>query len=172
MFVTGKNLRLYYWQNKNSGGCIVNIPEIEKEEYGYEVQPGQTLFAIRYDKTNLESYFRCKVLDVNDEGILISSFIPERTKILVPWIKEFPVPASSSKKVMCDLYIEPCEHLFEKNRLVDILKGNIKSETYRNNRLIAEDGKGIWYKHGGWRSVSMHEENLKWFSKNGQLELV
>lgn len=172
MFITGESLCLYYWQYTKSGGGPANLPEIQKEEYGYELQPGQTLFAIRYNKSNLECYFGCKVHDVSNDGLLISSDIPARTGIMIPWVKEFPVPAPFGKKVMCDLFIEPCECLFEQNKLIDILKGNIESETIKDHKIIVSAGIGIWHKHGGWRALSRYEENLKYFSKNGQLEIV
>lgn len=172
MIISGKNLRLYYWMYTKSGGGPANLPEIEKEEYGYELLPGKILCALRYDMTNLECYFRCKVLDANDEGLLIASFIPERQQIFVPWVKVFPVPAPKGPLIKCDLYIEPCECLYEKNKLEDILKGKIDDETVVNGKIITRDGHGIWHMHGGQRTVSRYEENLRNFISLGQQSLI
>lgn len=172
MFITGKNLRLYYWLSTRTGYGPANIPEIEKEEYGYELQPGQNIYTIRYENVNREVYFYCKILDVNEEGILISSIIPETINKFVPWVKKFPIPFPNGEVKECDLYIEPCEQLFEKNKLNDILTGNIDAETIKDNKIIDQMGRGIWHKHGGRRTISAYEENLKNFSKNGQQLLI
>lgn len=171
MIITGEKLRLYYHGYYKSNGYLINLKEIENEQYGYNLIPGQKLFAIRYEKTNLECYFRCKVLNINDEGLLISTAYPE-TNVFLPWEKDFPVPAYSKTLTKCNLYIEPCECLFEKNKLVDILKGNIDKEDYNSNKYSVNLGRGIWYKHGGWRTISEYEENLNHFVKLGQLALV
>lgn len=170
MFIKGKNLRLCYWSETRTGSGPANLIEIEKEEYGYELNLGQEVYAVRYENTNRECYFHCKVLEVNDDGILILPYVPKEIEVFVPWVKEFNMINGSIEK--CNLYIEPCERLFEKNKLIDILAGDIEDETIKDNKIVEKLGRGIWHEHGGWRISSSFEKNLKYFAKDGQQELL
>lgn len=172
MIITGEKLRLYYYQCSRSGGCLVNLPEIEKELYGYELTPGQIIYAIRYSSTNEECYYRSKILAIKDEGLLILEYWTKK-EMLLPFNKKFNIPKSSKNLKECELYLEPCEHLFEKNNLIDILNGNIDKEDYKNaGKYPTSLTTGIWYKHGGWRTYSDFEDNLKHFIKLGQISLM
>lgn len=172
MFISGNKLRLYYWMTTRSGSGPCNLPEIEKGEYGYDLQSGQEVFALRYEHTNLECYFGCVIHEVTEEGLLMSSATPKERVLFIPWEKEFPIPAPKGPITKCNLYVEPCEMLFEKNKMTDILSGNIPKETWINDHLIKRDGVGIWYQHGGRRApVSKYQGNLKNFIKLGQMEL-
>ena len=120
----GDKLRLYYWLHTKSGSGPANLPEIEKGEYGYELQAGQTLFAIRYEYTNYDCFFGCKIQEILVDGMTITSFIPEQKDVFVPWTKEFAIGYGINPKiVLASLYVAPCEALFEKNALSDILSG-------------------------------------------------
>lgn len=145
-----------------SGGGSVNVPEIEKEEYGYELFPGQKVYLVRYDSylINKEMYIYPTIAVVDKNGIKIKDDLLSTSPIWLPWVKD-----------ECNLYIEPCEVLYERNRLEDILSGNIKDKTLRDRKVITEDGEGIWYKHGGKRTTSIFESNLQYFIKLGQQKL-
>ena len=168
--IIGKDLlRLYYWGYSRTGGGPSNLPEIESGEYGYNLEPGQQVFAIRYYGTNMELYFNADILEISDEGIKIKENLLKGEEVFCPWVKEFP--SLYDRKIMCQLYIEPCEELYEKNKLKDVLAGNIDNETYKNNKIDTDRGCGIWYLHGGWRGTSKYEGNLKNFVKLGQMEM-
>lgn len=159
MIICGEQLALY-WRNPKRGicGCFEIFKEIEKGEYVYNLEPSQTVYAIRYNGTNLECYFDCKILEVSEQGVMITSWSTKNENKFLPWNKDFHCPAYSKDLTSCSLKIEPCDELFEKNTLSDILSGQIVREDARN-------GKGIWYQHGGWRSSSSYEINLKNFVK-------
>lgn len=163
MLISGKNLRLYYRIYTKSGSGLANIPEIEKEDYGYELLPGQKVYSIRYDGNlvNKEIYIHPTIVSIDENGIGIKDDLLNKNAKKLPW-----------SKYGCNLYVEPCECLYEKNILENILKGNIKNETVRNGKIITEDGIGIWYKHGGWRTTSEYKDNLKNFIRLGQQSII
>lgn len=165
MLISGDRLRLYYWDRSGKGyPRLCNLKEIEKEEYGYNLIPEQKVHAIRYEGTNWELYFDVVVKDINNNGILIET---KGREVFCLWEKEFP---KYDKNIICKLYVEPCEILYEENKLQDILSGNITTETVRKSGDDIQ--KGIWYKHGGWRKRSSYEKNLKNFVKLGQMTFV
>ena len=45
MIISSKNLKLYF---NNGNGGIENLPEIEKSQYGYDLQPGQKIYSLSY----------------------------------------------------------------------------------------------------------------------------
>lgn len=181
MIVCGKNLALLYFYDY----ALRNLPEIEKEQYGYDLQPGQILVALRYHGSNMEVHFHVVVHYADDTGVYISDSMmhditirqieklhPERIKedsgktiIFVPWEAKL---LSAGKLVDCDLYIEPCDTLYEKNKLEDILAGKIQTEGKMGDVVV----KGIWHKHGGWRDGSRYGENLRNFIKMGQQQII
>ncbi|MGE4282304.1 MAG: hypothetical protein AB7G87_01145 [Clostridia bacterium] len=173
MIISGNNLRLCYWKRTKSGSGYVNLPEIETGVYGYDLQSGQKIFRLAYDNTNLERYFDCLIHDVNEQGVLISHFLSKDEKrTFVPWAKEFPCPAPNGPVVKCELYIEPCEYLYELNLMRDILSYKIPYDSLCDGKLDKDKGHGIWYKHGGWRTLSKYEENLDRFFRFGQMEII
>jgi|GEM_PF-2359787 len=163
MIISRDRLKLYYRDRPGKGlSGYCNIPEIEKGEYGYILEAGQEVYALRYDLTNIEWYFNCKIYEITNEGLVISAPLQKVEKKFVPWEKEFPIPPPNGPITKCNLYVEPCDTLFEKNRLPDIISRNIQS---------CGDGEGIWYQHGGRRTVSKFEGNLKYFIKLDQMTL-
>lgn len=169
LLISGQRLRLYYFDKiKGICGVIINLPEIEESEYGYNLEPNQELYALRYDAHHkTELHFDVKVEKVDEFGMYISGYRYGST--FVPWEKEF----LNNKGVLetSKLFIEPCGVLFEKNKLVDILNNNIARETIRHNKRDSYIGEGIWRYHGGRRGTSKYENNLKNFIKLGQLDL-
>jgi hypothetical protein len=147
MIISGKNLKLYC---SNGNSTFDVLPEIEKAEYGYELQPGQKIYSIKYSGHYI-SHLSHTIREVSEISIITDDGIE------YPW-----------KMANMDLEVEPCENLYEKNKLRDILSGKIPNETSHSNMNF---GKGIWYKHGGWRRGSSYEGNLKNFVKLGQSEL-
>lgn len=182
MIIKGKNLRLYYWNYPKNGGMpgTANIKEIEEEEVGYMLEPGQMVSAIRYEGTNIEAYHYAEIKEVNTEGITINGMLLKKDEIIfLPWKKEFERKRwengvfSGIEKIMCDLYIEPCDILFEKNKMKDIFSRNIPKHNLKTNGEVDENGgEGIWYRHGGSRINSIFERNLFKFIKMGQQELI
>jgi len=162
MIISKNRLRLYYWNRDTRGfpgPC--NLPEIEKGEYGYILEPGQKLNVLRYEGSNREMYIHPVVEKVDEEGIyLLKHFFGGKT--FVPWKKE--LPNHKNELELYELFIEPCEILFEKNKMKDILSGTIRRES--------REGTGIWYQHGGWRIKSVFECNLKNFVKLGQQSFI
>lgn len=158
MIISGKNLKLNFWGWAKGGWGFANLDEIEKGKYGYNLQPGQIIANIRYDGkfANTDSYWRCKIIHVCKQGLTI---LPGYDKFIMflPWEIEGE-----------NLMVMPCEHLYEKNKLNDILDGNIDTETEHTNIDL---GKGIWYRHGGWRTRSRFEDNLNYFVKLGQITI-
>lgn len=171
MIISRNRLKLYYWDASAKGypgPC--NLPEIEKGEYGYDLQPGQKVFALRYNNSNTVVAFNVSIKEVVTDGVYIYDSLVQRPSNIrfFPWIQKLP---NGNKLVDCQLYIEPCECLYEKNTLRDILNGNIPNETWIDGQLKKDDGEGVWYRHGGWRTFSRFECNLQNFVKLGQMEI-
>ena len=101
--------------------------------------------------------FGCTIEAVDEISIKITNYESKGSPIEFAW--------SMGGRT---LEVTPCEYLYEKNKLKDILTGNINKET---QHAMLDFGKGIWHKHGGWRTGSKYEENLKHFVKLGQSEL-
>jgi hypothetical protein len=155
MIISGDNLKLYH---SCGNGCIDNLKEIEKAEYGYDLQPGQKIYSLSYTSSptsrGVIRTFGCAVEEVDEVSVKIANRESPGCPIEFAW-------EMGGRK----LEVTPCEHLYEKNRLKDILAGNIARETFHP---MLDFGKGIWYKHGGWRTGSKYEENLQYFVKLGQ----
>lgn len=81
---------MHYWHRVDKGySGPYNLPEIEKEEYGYILEPGQTISGLRYERSNKEIYIHPVIEKVDDEGIYISKHL-EGGSAFVPWkITEF-----------------------------------------------------------------------------------
>jgi hypothetical protein len=155
MLISGKNLKLYF---NNGYEQLENLPEIEKAEYGYDLQPGQKIYSLSYTSSptgrGVIRTFGCTIEEVDDISIKITNYESKEKPIEFAW--------SMGGRT---LEVTPCEHLYEKNKLKDILAGNIARETFHP---MMDFGKGIWHKHGGWRTGSRYEQNLKNFVKLGQ----
>ena len=156
LIIAGKNLRLYYWVKAKY--CYDNFPEIAKGQYGYILQPGQKVAALRYENTNQECYFECTIIEVSEEGVLIKDYRNEYP-VFVPWVKWFPIPAPNGPIVKCHLYVEPCDSLAERYSLKEILTG------------FDGTGRRIWHRHSGV-CYSGYEGNLRNFIRLGQLEIT
>ena len=167
------NISLCYMDRSGSWGGFREFREIEKGQYGYRLEVGQQLKAIRYRGTNYDIFVCPTVVEIRSDGLLVSHLCQERDRglILCPWRKELP---SGGVYKMRDLYIEPCEHLYEKNRLADVLAGNVREEEYRpGGGGVRKADYGIFWKHGGWRTPGdrISQENLRNFIKLGQQEI-
>ncbi|MDO6355130.1 hypothetical protein Q3V94_13620 [Caloramator sp. CAR-1] len=147
MIIKGDNLKLYYRDNRGLG-ISINMTEIEKEEYGYDLTPGQFIYSLIYD--NNELYYRCVIKDVSEEGITIEKALLLNEERFLPWTKEV-------NGNLLILKCRPCEILFEKMKLKE---------------AIARYEDKIWYEHGGWRKTSEFAKNLKNFVQLGQLKLI
>ncbi|MHC1681359.1 MAG: hypothetical protein AB6733_00100 [Clostridiaceae bacterium] len=145
MIISGDNLKLYCYNHSYSG--FENLREIEKGEYGYNLQPGQTIKELRY-QGNPRVYCHCKIVKVDEISLIIEPNV------------EFAWTMGGKK-----LEVSPCAYLYERNKLSDILNGNIKRSTPHPSLNF---GTGIWHKNNGNRIGSMYEENLKHFVKLGQ----
>lgn len=169
--LTWPNLSLCYMDRRGSWPGLREFSEIEKGEYGYRLAVGQQLHAIRYHETNYDFFVSPKVVEIRPDGLVVTHALQRSGEgpILCPWKKELP---SGGIYEMRDLYIEPCEHLYEKNRLADVLAGNVREEDLRrlDSPETISSGRGIFWKHGGWRSIGdrISRENLGNFVKLGQ----
>ena len=115
------------------------------------------------------------VVEIRQEGLVVAHLLQKEgaKPILCPWQKELP---NGGVYKLRDLYIEPCEHLYEKNRLADVLAGNVREEELRppgRREITGPPDHGIFWKHGGWRTTGdrISQENLHNFVKLGQQEL-
>lgn len=167
------NVSLCYMDRSGSWGGLREFRELEKGQYSYRLTVGQQLQAIRYRGTNYDIFVQPTVVEIRPDGLVVTHLLQKNGEGLVfcPYRKELP---SGGVYALRDLYIEPCEHLYEKNKLADILAGNVRDE---DPRKPWEDGfrqrQGIFWKHGGWRTPGDHisQENLRNFVKMGQQEL-
>lgn len=141
------------------------LPEIVNGDYGYILRPGQLIKELRYRDTNYGCKFHVYVREIMEEGIVVQRWMGEKPEFL-PWIYELPNGGVYDWR---KLYIVPCDELYEKNSVEDILSGNIRLENYRmiNGKEVPDGrGEGMWFQHGGWRtSVSSYRDNLKNFVK-------
>lgn len=165
------NVSLSYMDYRGGWPGLREFSEIEKGQYGYRLTVGQQLHAIRYHGTNYDIFVSPRIVDIRPDGLVVTHALQRGAEkpIFCPWKKELP---NGGVYKMRDLYIEPCEHLYEKNRLADVLAGNIREEDPRPlwDQADATHRRGIFWKHGGWRSTGdrISRENLGNFVKLGQ----
>ena len=169
------NVSLTYMEHRNGMSCFAEFREIERSQYGYRLTVGQELHAIRYHGTNYDIFVSQVVVEIRQEGLVVAHLLQKEgaKPILCPWQKELP---NGGVYKLRDLYIEPCEHLYEKNRLADVLAGNVREEELRppgRREITGPPDHGIFWKHGGWRTTGdrISQENLHNFVKLGQQEL-
>lgn len=168
------NVELCYMDRGGSWPGLQVFPEIEKGQYGYRLTAGQQLHSIRYRGTNYDIFVNPKVEEIQEDGLLVTHLLQNRDEgaVLCPWQKSLP---SGGVYKTRDLYVVPCEPLYEKNRLADVLAGNIREEELRPPGLqdVVRPERGIFWKHGGWRNPGdrISRENLKNFVKLGQQEI-
>ncbi len=169
--LTYPNVELHYRVHAQKGrmGCYDVISDVEDGKYGYRLKVGQRLYAMRYRGTNHNCRFHVVVKEITDEGILVEDY---KETILMPWVCDLPNGGVVKPR---KLYIEPCDCLFEKNSMEDILSDNIRKEECKwigDKKIADPHGYGIWYSHGGWRCrVAYGDENLKNFENTGQQTL-
>ena len=163
------------------------FPEIVAGKYEYVLSVGDKINSIRYRDTNYDHFFDCEIVDIKDAGLVVKGcghteeiqiWNNEHTAYTIKkeWTKEpFFVPfkkwlPSGEWYQERDMYIEPCEALYEKNKFADVLAGNIATSGRRKGSPFVKDEiferhTGIFYKHGGWRGGSRYESNLNSFRK-------
>lgn len=170
--LTWPNVSLTYMDHKNGMACYQVFRELENGQYGYRLTVGQQMQSIRYHGTNYDIFVQPKVLEIRQEGLVVTHLLQEEGKepILCPWQKELP---NGGAYKLRDLYIVPCEHLYEKNRLADVLAGNVREEEpcmpARRDDVRRPD-HGIFWRHGGRRTTGdyISQANLHNFVKLGQ----
>ena len=117
---------------------------------------------------------RPTVVEIRQDGLVVTHLLKKNGEgpVFCPYRKEVP---SGGVYAPRDLYIEPCEHLYEKNKLADILAGTVRDEDPRKPGERDDDKRrrGIFWQHGGWRTTGdrISQENLHNFVKLGQQEL-
>lgn len=157
------NIALYYYVSKDFN--FRQVPNLEN--YGYRLTVGQKLKCIRYHDSNAEMFVNPVIKEITEDGLYITHLMGggenHEEIVFVPFRKSLP---NNHIYEMRDMYIEPCEHLYEKNNMEDILSGNIqKSHIY-----CQVEREGIWYWHGGCRSKNKEsDENLQNFVRMGQM---
>ena len=170
IILTYPNLDFSYKVQKLSMNCFETFKEIEKKEYGYRLTEGQKLVGIRYRGSNYDYFVHPTIKEIRKDGLMITHLLQEKEEapIFVPFIKNLLGVGGRYK--LREMYIEPCDKLYEKNKLKDVLEGNIETNDYCLRGQI-DTGEGIWYKNGGFRIQKvLGDENLKNFIKLGQLE--
>lgn len=162
MILEWPNIDLTYYDQKTGG--FGTIPEIEKRKWGYRLTVGQKLSRIRYRESNRGIYILPTVKEIREDGLVVTHLLG-KGEVFVPFVQLLLGVGGSCYR---DMYIEPCEPLFEKNKMVDIVSGNITTEEVGRKSTQC----GIWYKHGGWRTKhKQSDENLKHFVKLGQVSM-
>ncbi len=157
------NIALYYHDKKDF--CLRQVPGLEK--YGYRLTVGQELKVIRYHGSNAEMFIAPIIRETTEEGLHITHMLgKDREEIVfVPFKKLLP---NNQIYEMRDMYIEPCEQLYDRNNMEDILSGNIE----QSHIYCEVEYEGIWHWHGGRRMKDKRsDENLRNFVKLGQITL-
>ena len=160
MLIDNKNFRLYYW---DTTGKNIGFAPINTSKYAYKLEPNQKLRVIRFDGSNAEMYVHPTVLEVSNDGILITHLLSKQPTF-VPWVKSLPNAGIFENR---DMFIVPCEYLYEKNKMEDILTGNIETFKILNDKVIE---CGIWHNNSK-RCNSSFEKNLENFVPIGQISL-
>lgn len=144
-------------------GGFANLREVEKGKVGYILAVGQIVESYRYTEENRTLGFHVRIDGISDKGVVFSEhkFHHEQidgewqnwtewvNPVLRPWVKETIL--CSGKKVQSDLYIQPCDELYEKPYINELVEGTVQ-----------HDG-GIWYHNGERSTYSQFAENLKNF---------
>lgn len=168
------NVSLCYMDRTGSWGGYRVFPEIEKGKYGYRLTVGQKLHAIRYHGTNYDIFVEPRVVEIRPDGLVVTHLLQKQGEgpVFCPYKKELPAGGVYELR---DLYIEPCEHLYEKNRLADVLAGTVREDHPRRpwEKDDERHDRGIFWQHGGWRTTGdrISQENLRNFVKMGQQEM-
>lgn len=171
IILTYPNVVLYYHAPGHPCSGPALFKEIESGKYAYRLTVGQELEAIRYHGTNKDFFVRPKVLEIREDGLVITHFLQKEgdEPIFAPFRKSLP---NAGEYEMRDMYIEPCGRLYEYNKLADVLAGTIITEEYlANGKLNKDRGRGIWHMDSGQRTPVGRDENLRNFIKAGQVEL-
>ena len=172
MIIEYPNVKLL-WHNSKRGFCglLEDIPDITKKRYGYNLEPGQEVYMVGY---NLE---RSATYEDQKDGVKISDWIEKgwHTDKMAIFQDETGDAFLPWKYKEEDLYIEPCESLFESYKVKDLIDGTApRSRPKETGLKIIPDprGEGWWYQHGGWRTISKYEKNIKNFVRLGQTTLA
>lgn len=186
------NISISYRMDGAVGSCFTEFKEIAKGEYEYKLSVSDKVKCIRYRDTNYDCFFGVTIVDILEDGLMITASGGGPAEELKVWNKEHTayrietvrapgdipffvpfkkwLPAAFEYRER-DMYIEPCEYLYEKNRFADVLARRIDN----GGKIEGEPEHlthGIWYMHGGRRVVcKQSEHNLKNFKKVGQMEL-
>lgn len=165
------HVSLYYRARVRSDSYLCCFKEIESREYVYRLTPGQKLRTIRFHGSNMEMYVSPIIVKIFSDGLLINHLLQtdNQVPVFVPYQK---VLAAGGVEEWRDMYIEPCDELFEKNDLSRVLTGDVETESsLQNGALNKLCGSGIWYHNGGRSEYSYLAENLKNFVKLGQIAI-
>ena len=184
MIISGEHLKLHYWMTTRSGSGFANYPEVEKGKYGYRLEPGQTISEIRYAGSNQVCAFNCIVEDVDDKYLTVKahdyykfvmdgrrmiSMSKEDETVIMPWVDDL---YNGGELIKCKMQIMPCNTVYQYWPIEDLLTGNVPDQDYEANGKVKEKGRGIWHQHGGWRTISKYEGNLKNFVLMGQQSIL
>lgn len=149
-----------YWHNPKRGICGIEdwITDVEKEKYGYDLKDGAQIYCISNWFGGLVAY-RITISEVSDKGIGISDWLTKDwcTDDIAKWgycLEDGSafIPWEDDNFQLC---IQPCRSLYENYKMKDLLSGEARDWTPKINKSWEPDltkGRGIWYKHGGWRT--------------------
>lgn len=148
-----KNLKLKFYDHKNHWHL-----EIKEKLLAYNLEIGQEIYRIRYSDSAANYYLKhyVKILEIDEKGIKFKNWHGE--EFFYTWERDYTNIFGEIERV--HIVIEPCETLYEEPADIEkLICGEIQHE------------EGIWYKHGGWRTGSKYEKNLKNFILTGQQKM-
>lgn len=174
------NLTVRYVDHKN-GPVHKEFTEIAQGAYAYRLSVGDKIPAIRYRDTNYDTFYGITIIEIREDGLVITAenhyievkvwnregtayqFVKRQDKdpFFVPFKKWLP---NAGWYKECNLYIEPCESFYERNKFADILSGKVRTEgVYDGSPFVDCRGEGIFYRFGGGRTKGVYGDNLKNF---------
>lgn len=174
---------LYY---HNSKGGIHGYKELVKDvlekRYGYNVEPGQRLYRISYQYTDIRG-FNLTVEDANEEGLVISQWLEkgwENSQYLENDLKHNFVKGDKLYLPWdfdgYNLTIEPCDQLYEDysiNEIIDESAPMSHPKKVGDHTVPDRNGIGYWYRQGGWRTMTnVYAKNIYNFVRiNNQCDI-
>ena len=178
MVIEYPNVKLL-WHNSKRGFCglLEDIPDITKKRYGYNLEPGQEVYMVGYYTNGHQYCYHVTIKEVSKDGVKISDWMEKgwHTDTMAIFQDETGDAFLPWKYKGEDLYIEPCESLFEPYKVKDLIDGTAPRSRPREMefKIIPDPrGEGWWYPHGGWRTISKYEKNIKNFVRLGQTTLA
>ena len=177
MIIEYPNVKLTWFDSKHGlCGLVADVTDVKAKRYGYNLESGQKVYMVGYYDRGHTYCYHATIKLVSDIGIILSDwmekgwktdsmaeFVDEDGDAILPWEYEGH-----------ELYIQPCDDLFEDYRVRQLIDGLAPKShpKYLNGKRIPDPrGEGWFHKHGGWRCNSPYQDNLKNFEMLGQMSI-